>query len=69
MSISRARRDRQKLNYNLLTILAGFICLLVCLGEMLGGFPDGCNAGDAGSIPGGRRSPGGGQGNPLQYSC
>ena len=28
-----------------------------------------CNAGDLGSIPGLGRSPGGGQGNPLQYSC
>ena len=28
-----------------------------------------CNAGDLGSIPGLRRSPGGGYGNPLQYSC
>ena len=27
------------------------------------------NAGDAGSIPGSGRSPGGGNGNPLQYSC
>ena len=27
------------------------------------------NAGDAGSIPGLGRSPGGGNGNPLQYSC
>ena len=27
------------------------------------------NAGDAGSIPGLRRSPGEGHGNPLQYSC
>ena len=27
------------------------------------------NAGDAGSIPGLARSPGGGNGNPLQYSC
>ena len=26
-------------------------------------------AGDVGSIPGLRRSPGGGHGNPLQYSC
>ena len=25
--------------------------------------------GDMGSIPGSRRSPGGGHGNPLQYSC
>ena len=27
------------------------------------------DAGDAGSIPGAERSPGGGHGNPLQYSC
>ena len=38
-------------------------------------FPDGsmgkesaCNAGDVDSIPGSGRSPGGGNGNPLQYS-
>ena len=28
-----------------------------------------CNAGYLGSIPGWGRSPGGGHGNPLQYSC
>ena len=28
-----------------------------------------CNAGDLGSIPGLGRSPEGGLGNPLQYSC
>ena len=40
------------------------------------GFPDGSdgkesahNVGDLGSIPGSGRSPGGGHGNPLQYSC
>ena len=40
------------------------------------GFPDGSdskvsahNAGDPDSIPGLRRSPGEGNGNPLQYSC
>ena len=37
------------------------------------GGPDGkesaCNARDTGSIPGSRRSPGQGNGNPLQYSC
>ena len=27
------------------------------------------NAGDASSIPGSGRSPGGGHGSPLQYSC
>ena len=41
-----------------------------------GGFPGGsdgkesaCNARDLGSIPGLGRFPGGGNGNPLQYSC
>ena len=40
------------------------------------GFPGGsdgkesaCNAGNLGSMPGLGRSPGGGHGNPLQYSC
>ena len=40
------------------------------------GFPGGsdgkesaCNAGDADSVPESGRSPGGGKGNPLQYSC
>ena len=28
-----------------------------------------CNAGDPGLIPGLGRPPGGGNGNPLQYSC
>ena len=28
-----------------------------------------CNAGDPSSIPGSGRSPGEGNGNPLQYSC
>ena len=39
-------------------------------------FPDGsdskesaCNVGDLGSTPGMEKSPGGGHGNPLQYSC
>ena len=40
------------------------------------GFPGGsevkasaCNVGDLGSTPGSERSPGEGNGNPLQYSC
>ena len=43
---------------------------------MLRGFPGGsdgkefaCNAGEQGSVPGSGRSPGEGNGNPLQYSC
>ena len=44
-------------------------------GELFWSFPGGtvvesaCNAGDSGSIPGLGRSPGGGPGNPLQYTC
>ena len=34
----------------------------------LGGKESSCNAGDLGSIPGLGGSPGGGHGNPLQYS-
>ena len=44
--------------------------------ELNQGFPGGsegkasaCNVGDPGSIPGWGRSPGEGNGNPLQYSC
>ena len=44
--------------------------------KLHGGFPDGstgkeftCRAGDMDSIPGSGRSPGGRNGNPLQYSC
>ena len=44
--------------------------------HMYVGFPGGsdgkesaCNAGDPGLIPRTRRSPGEGNGNPLQYSC
>ena len=43
---------------------------------LLQGFPGGsdskesaCSVGDLGSIPGWGRSPGGGHGHPLQYSC
>ena len=42
----------------------------------VGGFPGGsdgkesaCNVGDPSSIPGPGRSPGEGNGNPLQYTC
>ena len=44
--------------------------------ELRLGFPGGsegkasaCNEGDLGLIPGSGRSPGEGNGNPLQYSC
>ena len=35
----------------------------------LSGKEPACQAADAGSIPGSGRSPGGGHGNPLWYSC
>ena len=48
--------------------------MVLCTNNL--GFPDGsegkasaCNAGEPGSIPGSGRSPGEGNGNPLQYSC
>ena len=49
-----------------------FIYICVCLLHIHGGSEgkaSACNAGDLGSIPGSGRSPGEGNGNPLQYSC
>ena len=43
--------------------------LEVGLPRWLSGEESACNAGDTGSIPGSGRFPGGGRGNPLQYSC
>jgi len=45
--------------------------LLTCMGLSwwLRSKESACSAGDAGSVPGLGRSPGGGRGNPLQYSC
>ena len=37
--------------------------------KWLSGKESACNAGDTGSIPGSGKSSGGGNGNPLQYSC
>ena len=55
------------------TVYAQFFFLL---SRLVMGFPGGsevkataCNAGDPGSIPGWGKSPGEGNGNPLQYSC
>ena len=49
---------------------------MICISLNRKGFPGGskdkasaCSAGDPGSIPGLGRSPGEGNGNPLQYSC
>ena len=50
--------------------------LNICRRSFEGGFPcssvgkeSACSAGDPGSIPGLRRSPGEGNGDPLQYPC
>ena len=50
--------------------------IYMCVCVLCKGFPGSsagkecvCNAGDPGSIPGSRRSPGGGYGNSLRYSC
>ena len=46
--------------------------LLFLIDSFPGGSEDkasACNAGDTGLIPGLGRSPGEGNGNPLQYSC
>ena len=49
--------------------------MYIVLAKDSGGFPGGlvknlpANAGDADLIPGSERSPGEGNGNPLQYSC
>ena len=52
-----------------------FLFICVCIYIYIG-FPKGsvnkesaCNAGDLGLIPGSGRSSGGGNGNPLQFSC
>ena len=57
--------------------LALCVCsLFLSVSVSVSGFPSGSdckasayNAGDPGSIPGSERSPGEGNGNPLQYSC
>ena len=52
-----------------------FKCTVLIESSFPGGFPgcsegreSACNTGAPGSIPGSRRSPGEGNGNPLQYS-
>ena len=57
------------------SVLVGFKMFLTVALVYLG-FPGGSevkasawNAGDLGLIPGSRRSPGEGNGNPFQYSC
>ena len=58
--------------YKYIAFLISYVASTIYMGD----FPDGsegkvsiCNAGDPGSIPGSGRSPGEGNGNPLQYYC
>ena len=74
LSCKRPSGERRRQNE-----LCGVSCkdiVPVRLGPHPTGFPGGsevkasaCNAGNLGSIPGLGRSPGEGNGNPLQYSC
>ena len=63
--------DEQFLENGYLCILLLTLVLLFKIGFLGGsdGKESACNAGDLGSIPGLRRSPGEWNGNPLQYSC
>ena len=45
------------------------VILTVGLPRWLSGKESTCNAGDTGLMPRLEKSPGGGHGNPLQYSC
>ena len=69
---SLTKRVHPKLHIAMLAVLM-FICLTLSNSK---GFPGGSevkasasDVGDLGSIPGSGRSPGEGNGNPLQYSC
>ena len=75
--IISSHRLLQNIKYSSLCYTVG-PCWLFILHKVVCtlGFPVGsdgkesaCNSGDLGSIPGLGRSPGGGHGNPLQYSC
>ena len=58
------------------TLFSEIVAYVCNTASLFGGFPGGsdgkesaCNVGDPGSIPGLGRSPGEGNGYPLQYSC
>ena len=71
------RSSRQKINIETQTLNDTTDQIdLIAIYRTFWGFPGGsdskesaCNVGDLGSVPGLGRSHGGGQGNPLQYSC
>ena len=55
--------------YNKVFIIHSILYVYFRLPWWLSGKEFACNAGDPGSIPGFGRSPGGGHGNSLSYSC
>ena len=71
--------SRTEVEANCLKLIKGIYeksTLIILNGKALEGFPGGsdgkgstCNVGDLGSMRGLGRSPGEGNGNPLQYSC
>ena len=65
MFLMSAKKHHFKKVYYLIV----FLYYIGGLPRWLNGKEFSCNAEDAGSIPGLGRSPGGGNGNPLQYSC
>jgi len=61
--------DRTHLHQNFEITVYMHICGNVGFSSSSAGKESTCNAGDLGSMLGLGRSPGGGHGNPLQYSC
>ena len=69
ITVSPGILDTRRLLKEIFTTLVGLWTHLL---QILGGSDSkesACNAGDLGSIPGLGRSPGGGHGNLLQFSC
>ena len=76
---SNQPRIQEKITTNTVIVARAVVYLLfvfihtfvnpVRLPWWLSGKESACSAGDLGSIPGLGISPGGGHGNPLQYSC
>ena len=68
VAISSSRGSSQPIDRTRLSEIEIFIRQLKGLPGHSGSKESACNAGDPGSIPGSIRSPGEGNGNPLQYS-
>ena len=71
MQVTRAGKTRRPPHRqgSFLRLLLGKLNFCMALPWWLGSTESACSAGDTGSTPGLGRSPGGGNSNPLQYSC